>query len=198
MLLSRVAASLPPETVTLRDVIERMGERSFGGFMLVLAVPTILPVPLGITVLCDLPILLVAAQMMVGRGTLRLPSWLLDRPWPATRVTGLIRGVVPLFARIGPWLRPRWVILTSPEAMPGLGIACFAMATIAILPIPVLGWIPGFGLVLVALGVFALDGVAVLAGLVLGALSVALFIVVVTGFLEVGGVVIGAGVSVVG
>lgn len=178
-LLAAFRDALPAGRVSLADIIAALGDRSFGSFMLVLAIPTVMPVPLGVSVLFDIPILVFSAQMMLGQRTLRLPRWLMTRSVDRINAARLLNGVLPTVRWIERLLRPRLPALTAGNGERWLGVVCFLLAMTAIVPLPLTGWLPGFGLVVIALGLVERDGVAVLVGLGLGvAAMVALFAVV--------------------
>ena len=185
-LLRDFRATLPTDRVSLEQALEALGPRSYGGFLLVLAIPTVMPVPLGVTIICNLPILIFSAQMMVGRRSLVLPAWLLNHSLPTSAAEAALNRLIPYLAAIEPLLKPRMLSITAPQAVRWLGIACFFMAIIAVVPLPLVGWLPGFGLFLVALGLLARDGVVVALGLALGVAAVAFAAVVVAGLAYAG------------
>ncbi len=158
-------AALPPGRVTLADIVAALGDRTIGGILLVLAIPTVMPVPLGVSVLFNLPVLLFTFQMVRGGGTVELPAWLLSRSLSSEATIGMIDGILPRLRAIEGMLRPRLPRLTTARFERWLGLICFVMAAIAITPLPLIGWLPGFGLIIIALGLIEHDGLAVAVGL---------------------------------
>ena len=172
-LLAEFRGALPAGRVTLADTMAALGDRTIGGILLVLSIPTVMPVPLGISVLFNLPVLLFTLQMMRGDGmTVDLPNWLLRRSLSTQATADMITGVLPKLRAIESMLRPRWSRLTTGAFERQLGTICFVMAAIAILPIPLIGWLPGFGLNIIALGLIEHDGLAVAVGLGFGVAAV--------------------------
>lgn len=192
--LAAFRADLPPGRVTLGDLIDALGDRSFGSIMLALAMPTIMPVPLGVSVLFDLPILFFSAQLTLGRGAVGLPRWLLRRSLDPATAGRLLDSVLPRLRLLERALKPRLLHLTTPERERRLGVICFLLAMIAIVPLPLTGWLPGFGLVLISLGLIERDGAAVAIGLGLGVAAVAVAVLVVAS-LAYAGTVLFAGAS---
>jgi len=185
-LLEQLAARLGPGRVTLGEIVSALGSRSLGSFLLVLAIPTVMPVPLGLSVLFNLPVLIYTAQMARGRGTAGLPHWLLRRSVDSPSLVQLIGRTLKLLRAVEHLTRPRLLRLTAPGLEGWIGRACLVMAATAIIPLPLVGWLPGFGLVLVGLGLIERDGVAVAIGLGLGAAGLGFFLTVIHGLLWAG------------
>ena len=163
--LTEFRDALPPGRVTLADTMAALGDRTIGGILLVLALPTVMPVPLGVSVLFNLPILLFTFQWMRGGDHVDLPGWLLRRAVSTETAARMIDGVLPRLRWIESLLTPRLPHLTASGFERRLGTICFVMAAIAITPIPLIGWLPGFGLLVIALGLIEHDGLAVAVGL---------------------------------
>ena len=163
--LAEFRGALPPGRVTLADAMAALGDRTIGGILLVLGLPTVMPVPLGISVLFNLPILLFTFQWMRGGDHVDLPGWLLRRSVSSETAARMIESVLPRLRWIEGLLSPRMPHLTASGFERWLGTICFVMAAIAITPIPLIGWLPGFGLVVIALGLIEHDGLAVAVGL---------------------------------
>ena len=171
-LLAEFRNALPPGRVSLADAMAALGDRTIGGILLVLSIPMVMPVPLGVSVLFNLPVLLFTFQMMRSGGTVELPAWLLGRSLSSQAAAAMIDGILPRLRIIERMLRPRLPRLTSTGFERWLGIICFVMAAIAITPLPLIGWLPGFGLIIIALGLIEHDGLAVAVGLGFGVASV--------------------------
>ncbi len=169
--LAEFRAALPRERVTLADAMSALGDRTIGGILLVMSLPTVMPVPLGVSVLFNLPVLLFTFQWMRGGYELELPGWLQRRSVSTEAAARLIDSVLPRLRWIEGLLTPRWPHLTASGFERRLGTICFIMAAIAITPIPLIGWLPGFGLLIIALGLIEHDGLAVAIGLGFAAAS---------------------------
>ena len=185
-LLAQLGARLEPGRISLGEIVAALGSRSLGSFLLVLAIPTVMPVPLGLSVLFNLPVLIYALQLARGRGTLGLPRWLMRRSIDTGDLKHLISRTLALLRGVEHLTRPRLLRLTAPTLERWIGRACLVMAGVAIIPLPLVGWLPGFGLVLVSLGLIERDGVAVALGLTLGTAGLAFFLTVVHGLLWAG------------
>ncbi|NBB15400.1 exopolysaccharide biosynthesis protein [Caulobacter sp. SLTY] len=148
--------------LTLGEVLDRMDERAFGILILILAVPCLVPALYGVPQIVGIPIILLAAQMMVGRSEPWLPaSWLKRRislDW-LNRMSGFADKSMRWTERVS---RPRLAFLAT-----GFGerLAAFFMilATLTIV-LPMTNSVPSLALTLLAVGVIQRDGIFVALG----------------------------------
>jgi hypothetical protein len=180
-LLADFRHGLTAETVSFADAVAALGDRTAGTLLLLLAIPTVMPIPLGVSVLFNLPVLVFSAQLMLAGPGRPLPDWMLRRSITVGAASLMIDRILPTLRWIERMLKPRWPWLLSRWFCRWLGTVCFVMAFIAILPVPLIGWLPGFGLIIVALGLIEHDGAAVALGLGFGAAAVVFGMILVSG-----------------
>jgi hypothetical protein len=173
-LLLNFACQFQGERVSIRDIKNSLGRRSFGLMLFVLAIPNSLPIvgiP-GVSTVTGLPILLIAGQMMLGHQHIWLPKWISDRDFSREGFLKLIEKTTPWLAKIERLLTPRWLWLVKGKVEHLLAAVCVLMAFLLILPIPFGNLPPGFSLLLISLGLVEKDGLCVAAGLALSLFSV--------------------------
>jgi|AGTN01.1.fsa_nt_gi Uncharacterized ABC-type transport system, permease components len=187
-LLAGFAEHWQGERVRLKDVVDVLEDRAYGLLLLVLAFPNVIPNPIpGLSGILGVPLVLVAAQLALGRPHPWFPAFLAER----SMATGDFRAVVE---KIAPWLqkferltRPRLRWLSNPVAERLLAAFCLFLAIILALPIPLGNMLPALAVSLIALGLIEHDGLAIGAGAVLGIVSIfivsAVVIVMVEAFL---------------
>jgi hypothetical protein len=74
-LLANHVRSITSERVSLADIAEFLGARSIGAWLLILALPMVLPVPApGISILFGVPLMMISAQLMPGYGRAWIPG----------------------------------------------------------------------------------------------------------------------------
>ncbi|BAI72448.1 ExoD protein [Azospirillum sp. B510] len=173
--LARFRANLPPGRVTLGDLIRALGDRSLGTILLALSLPTIAPVPLGVSCLFDLPILLYTAQLAFGRRGAGLPDWLLRRSVGTGLAARTLDAAMPRLVWIERMLKPRLHRLARIDQERWFGLLLFLLTLTCIVPLPLTGWLPGFALVLISLGLIERDGGAIGVGLGLTAAALVFF-----------------------
>lgn len=179
--LAGFRADLPKDRVTLADLIAALGDRSLGTVLLALALPTIAPVPLGVSVLCDLPLMLFSLRLLFGKRDAVLPQWLLNRSVSQATAARLLDAVMPRLLWIEGMLKPRLHALAEVDKERWFGLLIFVLIGICIVPVPLMGWLPGFALVLISLGLIERDGGAVGVGLLLSVGAVVAAFVLVSG-----------------
>jgi hypothetical protein len=155
-------------SVSLGWVMSRLHEQAFGLFLLILALPCCIPFLYGIPQVVALPLMFVSAQILFGRRT----PWLPDR-LSAREVT--TEGLSSLAARAEPWLRrveafsrPRLSALTHAPADRFVGLALVLFSMSILVPLPSTNTVPGFAVVIVAMGLLQRDGVLVILGTFIG------------------------------
>jgi len=160
--------------ISISELLGILGDRAFGAIMLIFALPNAVPIPIvGISAVLGLPIVILAAQMAIGRRTPYLPAWIARRSLTAADFRSLTMPMVPLVARGERILVARWLPLTGPAGERVIGTVCLALAVILFLPIPFANMLPAAAIALMAIGVLQKDGVAVVAGLALAATAFA-------------------------
>lgn len=162
--------------VTVGEIVERLGSRSFAPLLLVPALVMVSPVSTipGTPTLSALLIGLIAAQALIGRRTLWLPGVLRRRAIPAVRVE---RAVAFLRRPVG-WveslMRRRLAILAVP---PGSHLALLVCLGITLtMPImeflPILASVAATAIALIAAGLLGRDGLLVALGYGVAAIGV--------------------------
>ncbi|MDQ0532195.1 exopolysaccharide biosynthesis protein [Azospirillum picis] len=176
--LARFRANLPEGRVSLGDLIGALGDRSLGTILLALALPTIAPVPLGVSCLFDLPIVLYTAQLAFGRRGGRLPDWLLKRSIGRGLAARTLDAAMPRLVWIERMLKPRAHRLAHIDQERWFGLLLLLLTLTCIVPLPLTGWLPGFALVLISLGLIERDGRAIGIGLGLTVAALVFFTLV--------------------
>jgi hypothetical protein len=163
--LRALAAAHPGPRVSLRDVVEALGERGFGILILLLALPNATPGPAmpGLSAVFAIPLCVLAAQLAGGREEPLLPAWLLRRSMTLARFRQIVGYAAPSIRRVERWLKPRPGL---PEKR-WLGLVILVLTLALAVPIPFANMPPALALLLIALGLVEKDGTAVRVGLLL-------------------------------
>jgi len=164
--LERFRAGLAGERVSLADVTAALNERSVGAFLLLLSIPTVSPIPLGPSMLFNLPLLLYCLRLVVRPNEVGLPAWLARRSVARETAERLLDAVIPRIRRFERFLRPRPPVLADIDRGRRFRLLCLVLAIVAFAPLPLMGWLPGFALIFMALGLIERDGRAVALGLI--------------------------------
>jgi len=103
--LHELVATWPTERIPLGGLLHALGERGMGLLMLVFAIPALVPIPMfGLSSLLGTPVVILAAQMMLGRREPWLPATLARRTLPRDAMASVIlkaKGKLAWFERGG-------------------------------------------------------------------------------------------------
>jgi hypothetical protein len=153
-----VAAGATPE-VSIGELIDATRDRAFGAVLLVFAAPNMLPVtPPGFSIVTSLPIMLVAAQLMLGWRELHVPRWLAARRLPRGKLRAVVERLTPLLRRAERLTRPRLPALVAPLGERLAGAVCLVVGIVLFIPIPFGNTLPGISIGLLGLGLMERDG----------------------------------------
>ncbi|GIL02084.1 MAG: hypothetical protein BroJett030_19830 [Alphaproteobacteria bacterium] len=160
------------DRVALGNVTRALKERGFGALMLLLAAPNLVPLPPGTSTLFGIPLILVAAQLIVGYRKPLLPRAIRSRELSMQTLATIIGKALPWVRRFERLAGPRLWYLPQRQAEQLIGAAAVLMGIILILPIPFGNFLPGVAVVLMSLGLGERDGAWAAAGLAAALASV--------------------------
>jgi hypothetical protein len=179
-ILEALPGTVAGERISFGDLVDALDGRAYGPLIVVFAAPNMLPVALpGISAVLGAPLILLTAQLMLGRRRPWLPGILRRRSLAREDFEWLVGRVVPRLRRIEAWVRPRLPLLTGMVGRRLIGATGLTLALVVFLPVPFGNALPGLALVLMAVGLLGRDGLAVLGGALVGAAG----LVVVSGFI---------------
>lgn len=163
--LEGLGASDDPR-LSLREMVEAFGERGFGAVMLTLALMALIPWPPGGKAVFAVPIILIAAEMALQSDKVWLPRFLMKASVSRATYRTASQKILKRLRQIERLTRPRLPALTGEVADVLVGILCILLALMMALPVPFGDALPGFTLVLLALGIIQRDGVFIILGLI--------------------------------
>ncbi len=156
-------------TVTLADILSLAGERIFGFLLVVLSLPSALPVPApGYSIPFGILIFLLALQLIAGAKIPWLPQKMMKGSMKTETAQKFVKMGLPWLKRIEAITKPRLsIICTSLGGRLIIGIAIAMMALSMMIPIPLTNTAPAFGVFVTAFGLQEDDGFITLAGLII-------------------------------
>ena len=159
--------SLTANQITLHALLEHFRDRSLAFFLFLFALPAAIPLPgLGINLIIAAPLILLTLQQVMLREHIWLPKALHDKPISKARINTLTRQAVPWIKRLEILSKPRLSSVAS--LSPLIGLCGFIMALSVTIPLPLTNTVPSMGIAIMALGTMTRDGLAVIAGMLLG------------------------------
>ena len=121
-----------PKQVTLGWLMGRLGNRSFGIVLLILALIGLLP---GLSALAGVLLMVPTAQMILARPVPEFPRWIAARPFEARRLARVVHRVVPVLHYMERFIRPRWPTPFQPTKRVVGGVVVLLAASL-LAPIP--------------------------------------------------------------
>ena len=161
-LLRRLADDGGDAGLTLHQIRDRLDERAYGLLILILSIPCLVPGLYGVPQAVGVIIILIAAQLLIGRAEPWLPRRVLN-----LRAKGKWLKAMADFAetRLG-WIdrlsRPR-LLMFATGAGERMAALFMILATLTIV-LPMTNTIPSIALALLSVGLIQRDGLFVLGG----------------------------------
>lgn len=186
-ILDQLIEGVDGKKVTLGDVMDLFGHRSFGPLLLVpglLAISPVGAIP-GVPTLLGIIIVLVAGQLAVGIAHPWLPGRLLSIKFSREKLEKGIDKGRPWAKRIDGIMKARLIWLTDKVVIRFIAAVCLvtaaSMPPLELLPFAVFA--PGLSIVALGLAITARDGYVVVAGLAFAAVTVGLVVYVLSGLI---------------
>ena len=161
-MVGRLASEAGPDGLSIREIRDHMDERAFGLLILILTIPCLVPALYGVPQVLGVPIILLAAQILVGREEPWLPEGVLRRRVPKAwldRMADFATKRMGWFERLS---RPRlkWLACGPGERLAALFMI---LATLTIV-LPMTNTVPSVALALLSVGLIQRDGLFVALG----------------------------------
>jgi hypothetical protein len=178
-LVDELATGDPDEELSLAELLDRFSERSFGLFLLIVLLPTFIPIPVGVGAISGGLASLIGLQFLVRLEHPWLPGFMAKRHIHRYRVISFRDRMGKWLGRLERLTKPRWEgMFAHPAAHAFTGLMLVVLGVLLCLPIPLTNY--PFGLILLAYS-FALierDGKLMLLAWAVGLAEIA----VVAGF----------------
>jgi hypothetical protein len=164
-------ASGPVSIATIRDAL---GDRSFAALLVFFSAINLLPLPPGTTLILGLPLILVSAQMVVGKTSAWLPRFVLDKSLNPAQFRRLSGSLVPRLQKLERFVQPRyWPFYPSHDERV-IGLLALIMGITVTLPIPFGNWFPALSTTLLGLALSERDGLILGVAVTIGVLALCL------------------------
>ncbi len=163
-----LAAAAPEEGFSLREIFDRLDESAFGAGLFLLALPCCIPFLYGVPQVVALPMLVLTGQMVMGREEPWIPEALGARKIDRKGLVQMATGGRKWLGWIEAIVKPRLGAITGARSERVIGAFLFAFCCSILVPLPMTNTVPGFAVAVAAFGLMQKDGLAVIAGLVIG------------------------------
>lgn len=188
--LRAVSDSLPVDTVSLRHLLERMGEQGMLMLCALLTLPFMIPMSIpGVSTVFGLAILSIGIGVTFNRLPW-LPRRILERPLPTKSLKAAFEKGLRVVGRFERMVRPRLLWVSGTAAMRfGHGLGLVLAACLLMLPfglVPFSNTLPAVAVLLIALGLLERDGVFIVGGHVMNVATIVYFATLIAGTVAAG------------
>ena len=168
-------AAYEPVPTTVARLRDALADRGIAAILFMVGAFNCLPLPLGSSMVSGIPALMLAWQLMLRREAAWLPRIMLDREISAGNLEGFRKSVVPRLFWLEKFIKPRYWPIPHGRDEAIIGFLCVVLAIALIIPLPFGNWPPAFSITILALALLQRDGILLLIGLVISAISLAIF-----------------------
>lgn len=172
--LVAIVRAFPGDQMTLQDLMDGLGERSFGFVLLLFGVLSAIAIVPGLATIIAIPLLFFGLQMLAGYRTPWLPTSISSRRFSKADLLAAIERAVPSMRRVERICKPRLLFLIGTLGERLLGLLVFVLALVIALPGPGTNFAPGVAIAFMAIAIIERDGLLVFVGVL--ASAVALYI----------------------
>jgi hypothetical protein len=188
--LLEVTESLHAETVTLRELLGRVGEQ---GMLLgcgLLSLPFLIPVSIpGVSTVFGLAIILLGIGVTLNRVPW-LPRRILDRPLPTPPLKKAFQAQARMVGRAERLIKPRYTPLTATSAFNLVhGMALLLAGVLLMAPlglVPFSNTLPALAVLFLSLGLVERDGLFIIGGYLMNVATIVYFSVLALGAYKAG------------
>jgi hypothetical protein len=161
--------------ISFADIRDAMGDRAFGALLFVFAAPNALPVNApGVSVLLGVPLIFLSLQLMLGFAVPWLPRFVVRRSVRRQSFARVMNHAIPWIRRLEKLSRPRLAALASGPIERFIGFVCIVLCLVLVLPIPFGNMGPAVAICMLAFALLERDGLATLAGMLIGIAAIVL------------------------
>ena len=158
------------ERVTLGWLVGRLGDRSFGLVMLLLALLGAMP---GASAIVAPLLAILAVQMMLGHAGPAFPRRVAERSVPTRTLARTLGRAVPVLRAVEGFIHPRWP-MPFEATKRAVGLVVLLLGVLLLAPIPLSNVPPALAIALLAIAYLEEDGILLCAALAMSALLLAI------------------------
>ncbi|MFK3688681.1 exopolysaccharide biosynthesis protein [Agrobacterium tumefaciens] len=166
--LEQLIGKLKGQTITLRELMEAIGEQGLLLICAIASLPFLIPVSIpGVSTVFGAAIILVSLAITLNRLPW-LPKKILDRQMETAKLIPALQKGVSIVSKLDGFIRPRLPALTTGAIANRInGLALMTAGVLLMMPlgfIPFSNTLPGVAILLFSAGMIQRDGVTVLGG----------------------------------
>lgn len=178
--LAIVVVENKKEAMTVGEIKNALHERGFGILMAIATLPICLPIPAppGYTTFFSIPLFIFSIQMILGMRAPWLPAWVEKKSIQRASLEKIVAKANPWLKKIEYRMQPRMTYISVSIWERIIGIFSFVFAVAIALPIPLVNFTPGCGILIMSLGLLNRDGITILIGMIIGTIGIGITMIV--------------------
>ena len=166
----------PGENVLFGELAAAVADRGFGILLVLLSLPSALPVPAaGYSTPFGIVLFILGVQMLMGREKPWIPDWAGRKEIKRKTADKMISGAAKFFSFVEIFVRPRFEFVSGRSAEIACSLLLLLMSGLMILPIPLTNTLPAMVIFCIGVALIERDGLAFIAALLFGAAATALY-----------------------
>lgn len=150
--------------ITVQELTERFGDRAIGALLFVFGLACMLPLPPGATTIFGLPLVLLSPQLIVRGPSPWLPRGVRDRRIEVADLRKSLPRAIHWLRKVEAVSKPRLGFVFGRLGERLIGLVCFALALVLILPIPGGNIVPAMSVSALSFALIQRDGLIALIG----------------------------------
>lgn len=173
--------------ISLEAIFRGVGDKAFGVLLVILSLPSALPLPApGYSTPLGILLAILSLQMIAFRERPSLPSFALRHKFSFAATRKFFEAAIKFLRRVEWLIHPRMKWIGRPAGRAALGWVTLIMSCLMILPIPFTNTFPAMVIFLIGVGLTEDDGLFALLSFILGLAAVALYAFVIWVLLTAG------------
>ena len=166
--------------ISISEITRAVGEKGFGLLLIVLSLPSALPVPApGYSTPFGLVTALIALQMIIGRTTIWLPQKIGTIRIKPKLAEKMLCSASKFLSKIERYICPRRKWIHGRAGQVSLALVVLIMACLMMLPIPLTNTFPAMVIFMIGVGLSEEDGLLAIVAFTLGCCAVLLYMGIV-------------------
>lgn len=154
----------PHERISIQDIIDALGERTYGFLLLIFGIGCAVAPP-GVATITSVPLLFFGLQMAAGLAKPWLPASIAKRTMASADLEKTFQRGAPIMRFFERFCRERLTFLIGGVAERLLGLLVFILAIVIALPGPGTNAPPGIAIAFMSIAIINRDGLLLLVGI---------------------------------
>jgi hypothetical protein len=157
----------PVSSTTISQILERFDKNGFLLTLVFFALPGIIPLPPGFTIILGIPLLIISFQMLLGHEKIILPRRVSNFRIKNSTLLLAIKKLIPILKKIESLLKPRFEAVHYILPKKIIPIFLLLSSICSMNPLPFTHSVPSLAIIIISLGSLRKDGVVIFIGVIL-------------------------------